>query len=435
MYEQQLPVGSIVQRYRFLDTDDYVSIALKYRDYLLERYEGLRPVEDEQVPVSVEIVGAIDKIMQRGGLPVSLPVALTTYEQAGDIIADLSGNGFENLFVKLSGWMNGGVKQRILTSVWPVSQLGTTEELKALIGQTRAKDIPLFLSGITQYALDSGQFNGFFDLRDSARFTTRELIKLWQYSTIWYGQDQSLQMYYLLQPEIAQAMLGNLASAAQRYGASGIAPEDTGQLLSADYNPKNLVTREENMELQRESLAAVKEAGLDVMINNGNVYALEYADFVTNMELGGSNYAIFDQSIPFLQIAMHGYVRYAGQPLNLADDWRQELLLSAERGAGLSFVFMYQEPTILHDTNYSGYFGAHYDAWAAQAEEIYSEYNAAMRGIVGQTIVGHAFLADQVTETVYENGTKVYVNYSTQAYTGGGITVPARSYVVREGDQ
>ena len=333
MYEPQLPGGSIVQRYRFVETDDYVVLAHAYRDYLLDRYPGLRPVEDENVPVAVEIVGAIDKVLQRGGLPVSLPVALTTYEQAGEIIADLTDSGFHNLFVKLSGWANGGVKQRILTSLWPVSQLGTAEELEALVEQATAMGVPVFLNGITQYALDSGFFNGFFTLRDAARYTTRELVKLWQYSTVWYGPIEWLDFYYLLQPRIAQTMLQNLVSAAKRYGAPGVAFADTGGILSGDYNPKKLTTREESMNMQRESLADVKSDGLRAMIRKGNLYALEYADIVTDMELGGSNYAIFDQSIPFWEIALHGYVRYAGQPLNLADDWQQELLLSAERGA------------------------------------------------------------------------------------------------------
>lgn len=435
MYEPQLPSGSIVQRYRFVETDDYVELALAYRDYLLARYPGLQPVADGQVPVAVEIVGAIDKVLQRGGLPVSLPVALTTYEQAGEIIADLSAGGFENLFVRLSGWANGGVKQRILTSVWPVSQLGTADELKAMVAEAAAKGVPVFLNGITQYALDSGFANGFFTLRDAARYTTRELVKLWEYSTVWYGQNEELEPYYLLQPRIAQTMIENLASAAQRYSAAGIALEDSGAILSGDYNPKKLVTREESMNMQRSALAAVKAGGQRVMIGRGNLYALEYADFVTDMELGGSNYAIFDKSIPFWQIALHGYVRYAGQPLNLADDWQQELLLSAERGAGLSFVFMHEEPVILHDTNYSGYFGANYAAWAGQAEEIYREYNAAMRSTVGQTITGHRYLTDEVTLTSYGNGTLVYVNFSSRVYNGDGVTVPVRSYLVLGGEQ
>ena len=96
---------------------------------------------------------------------------------------------------------------------------------------------------------------------------------------------------------------------------------------------------------------------------------------------------------------------------------------------------MHQEPVILHDTNYSGYFGAYYADWAGMAEEIYAAYNGAMAATVGQTITGHRSLSDEVTVTSYQNGTQVYVNFGPQVYNGDGLTVPARSYLVWGGDR
>lgn len=81
--------------------------------------------EDTDVPVAVEILGAVDKVEQICGIPVSRPLALTTYEEAEEMITDLKKSGIEDLSVKLSGWANGGINQKILKKVKLVGRLGS----------------------------------------------------------------------------------------------------------------------------------------------------------------------------------------------------------------------------------------------------------------------------------------------------------------------
>jgi hypothetical protein len=45
-------------------------------------------------------------------------------------------------------------------------------------------------------------------------------------------------------------------------------------------------------------------------------------------------------------------------------------------------------------------------------------------------MTGHENLNQFVSVTVYEDGTRVYVNYGYSDYTGNGVTVPARDYLV-----
>ena len=59
-----------------------------------------------------------------------------------------------------------------------------------------------------------------------------------------------------------------------------------------------------------------------------------------------------------------------------------------------------------------------------------SRYQTEMAGLNQQRIIGHERLAKDVTVTVYEDGTRVYVNYGTAAHDADGIEVPARDYVV-----
>ncbi|HPY42999.1 MAG TPA: DUF5696 domain-containing protein [Clostridia bacterium] len=433
MYEQSLPQGKITQRYRFLATSDVASLAQAYRGYLQERYPGLTPKSQTGLPLCVEIIGAIDKVQQKGGLPVSSPIRLTGYQDAAAIVSDLSTLGDTRLFVRLNGWMNGGVLQTLLRNDKLVSQLGTQEDFDNMVTAISDTGARLYLHGITSFAMDSGLKEGFLPLRDAARFTTREHVKLYQYSNIWYGELDLDDAYFLLKPETAADMLTNLARAARKRGASGISLEDIGSLLSADYNPRHTVTRDEVAALQMDVLRSQAD-GLGVMMRGGNLYALEHADLVTDTDLAGIGYFIVDEQVPFLQMALHGLVEYTGYPLNLAGDWEQELLLSAQRGAGLSFVFMQEEPLVLHDTLYSNYYGASYKLWSQRARQIASRYARELGGLFNQAIIGFEYLDDLITATTYADGTRVLVNFSQQERQAAGHTVPARDYLVVQGE-
>lgn len=434
MYEQALPKGSITQRYRFLPTDDYVTLAKAYRSYLTERYPGFTPLFEQGLPLSVEIIGAIDKVQQRGGLPVSLPIRLTSYQEAADIVKDITKDTNSRLHVRLSGWMNGGIQQTILKKDKLISQLGTAADFERMVQDVKATGAKLYLNGITAFALDSGLTDGFLPLRDAARFTTREAVRLYKYSNVWYGtREEEDQPYFLLNPEVALGMMNNLSNAAKRLGANGVAYEDAGTLLSADYNPKQIVTRDEVAAMQATEQARVRQEGLGVMIRGGNLYALEHADLVTDTELRGVPYFVMDEAVPFFHIALHGLVEYTGKPINLSGDWEQEILTSAQRGAGLSFVFMAEESLVLHDTTYSEYYGASYNLWKEEAKEIISRYERALGHTFHLAITGYECLDKELTVTTFEDGTRVAVNMGTVDQMVDGQLVLARSYYVLEG--
>ena len=433
VYEKQIPNENLTQRYHFIDSDDYVDMAISYRDYLLEQFPNLTKREDTSTPVAVDIIGAIDKVQQKMGLPVSLPVPLTTYKEAKSMIEQLKSDGFDNLSVKYTGWMNGGVNQTLLKDVDLISELGSKKEFNHLIAYSNENNIPLYLDGVVQMAYDSDAFDGFLAFRDAARFTSQEEAELYHYDPVYYGEQKWIDTFFVLTPTLTKLMTQNLADVAKEYNAYGVSFRDTGDVLSADYNKRKLVTREESKKLQTESLKSIKDSGLGIMINSGNSYVAGYADFITNMDLSGAEYSIIDETIPFYQVALHGYVNYSGEAINLSGDYEKAILESAEAGASLQFVFMKEEATKLQNTLYSKYFGADFSAWETQAVEIYQEYNEKLGHIFNQTITDHYKVSDSVTATVYEDGSIVYVNYGLKDYSTDGLVIPTRSYIVEGG--
>ncbi|MCI5953797.1 MAG: DUF5696 domain-containing protein [Lachnospiraceae bacterium] len=428
---ETLPHETLTQRYRFVNSNSYVDMAKAYQGYLQDKYgQDFDMNDDESVPVSLEIVGAVDKVKQVLGVPVSRPLKLTGYSEAEDMIRQLTEEGMDNISVKYTGWCNGGVNQKIMRKAKLVSDLGSKKDLKNLGTAAQELGVDLYLEGVTHYEYDSNIFDGFFSFTDAARFLSKERAELFIYSAVTYAAREGTDSYYLLRADLIDENMDVLAEAVEKYNAN-VAFRDTGMDLSSDYNLKKTVSRNAAMVSQAEKLRQIADSGKKIMINMGNDYAVAYADMVTNMDLAGSGYTILDEKVPFYQLAVHGFVNYVGSPLNTCGNEEQELLESAEYGAGLSFSLMRETSFALQKTLYTEYYASDFAAWHDRMMDIYNRYNSEMGHVFNQEMVAHEKLSADLSCTTYKDGTRVYVNYSfTDVVTPDGVEIPARDYKV-----
>lgn len=428
---ETLPDETLTQRYRFVHSNDYVDMAKTYQGYLKDKYGTyLTERNDASTPVALEIVGAVDKVRQIVGVPVSRPLKLTKYSEAEDMIRQLTSEGMSNLSVKYTGWCNGGVNQKLLSKAKTIRALGSKSDLQSLGTAAQELGVDLYLEGVTHYEFDSGLLDGFFSFTDAAKFLSKERAELFVYSDITYAAREGIDSYYLLHPNLIEKNAQVLTEATSQYGAN-VAFRDMGKDLSSDYYLKNTVSRQQAMTSHAQILKDINDGGKKVMINMGNDYALPYTDIVTNMDLSGSGYTIIDEEIPFYQLAVHGFVNYVGAPLNNCGNEEKQLLESAEYGAGLSFSLMRETAFALQKTLYTEYYASDFAACHDRMMAIYNRYNSELGHVFNQQMTGHEKLSDKLSCTVYEDGTKVYVNYDfTDAETPDGILVPARDYLV-----
>lgn len=429
-YLWELPDETITQRYSFVDTGEYTDMAKDYGRYLSDKYGSYLSMGTEaSVPSAIEIVGAIDKVKQIMGVPVSRPLKLTSYNEAAEIVSDLNSSGIKNMSVQLSGWMNGGVNQKLLKKVRTISSLGSRNDLKNFISSSENLGAQVYLNGITMYAFDSNIFNGFFSYRDAARFISKERAELYQYSHVTYAAREFADSYWLLHTDLAQKMADNIESYAVASGA-GVSFEDVGKDLAADYYRKKFTSRQASLRRQEANLKELDDNGTPVMINMGNDFAAPYADIVVNTDLRGSEYTILDECVPFWQLAVHGRIDYTGESLNICGDPETEFLESVAYGAGLHFTFMKASSFVTQKTLYSEYYGANYDSWRDRAVEMYTRYNNELGSVFAQEMTGYDNLTDRVSVTEYADGTKVYVNRGYDAYMSDDGEVAARDYLV-----
>lgn len=435
MFQKKLPDEMISQRYILLNDNTYPKMAVAYREYLLSRYDSLVKQTESKVPVAVEIIGAIDRTKHVLGVPVKRPYALTTYKQTRDITEQLLSYGIDDLRIKYNGWFNDGISHDAPNKVKLISELGSKKDFKNMVKFMDDNDVKLYLQATFQFVYNNSTFDDFLAIRDAAKLVNRELVELYPYHPVWFGEYKDMDMFYLAKPEYYLKNFDSYAKGIAKLGVKNIAFGDIGKTLSADYDDKKEVSREAALKLQQEKMAELKAQGYGMMIESGNLYAVPYADMIVDVNLATKGYNIIDEEIPFYEIALHGLVPYAGEAINLARDYNTNILRSAETGAGLYFIFMEADSFALQDSNYTKYFSSEFSRWTETTKELYTKAKNDFGHLYNQFIIDHKKIDKGVTLTEYEDGTKVIVNYQEKPYTYNQTVIPAKNYVVEGGGQ
>ncbi len=435
LYEKKLPAGEQVSiRYKTLESGSYVDMAKCYREYLLAKYPSLAEGVSGDVPTAVELIGAITKKQQVLGFPKELPFALSTYEEMAEIIKDLNASGMTNLDVILSGWFNEGVDHEVADGIKLISKLGSKKEFLNMMKAVSTGNTVYAKADFT-FVYNNSTFDSFVVRSDAAKYLNREPIEMQEISNIWYGTLEDTDYVYMAKPSVILENLASFRKDMSKYNLTNVAFASMGNVLGADYNRKNPVSRQEVMKQQMEQLSSIVADGGKNIVYVGNEYAIPYADIVVDMPLNSADPSIIDEVVPFFAIVLHGYVDYTGDAINLTGDYVTNVLNSAETGAGLYFIFMDADTDELQETDYTGYFGANYSAWKDDAVELYNRFKTDFGSLYGQTIEDHEIVDTNVTMTTYADGTVVYVNYRTAEYTTeDGVVIPAQDWVVVAGE-
>ncbi|MDR0442510.1 MAG: DUF5696 domain-containing protein [Treponema sp.] len=437
LYERSLPSGeSITLRYTPCSSDGYVGMAKEYRSWLLDRYPSLRDGKVDDVPIAVEIPGAVNKTQHRLGIPFDLPLKLTSYKEARDMISDFGDFGWKNVQIKLNGWFNRSVDHSVPTKIKLINILGSRGNFKDLVKEAEKNGYNVFPEVDFIYLKDTKPFDGFNIYRDAARYANRKRIEKYPFSFVWFGERMRWgKLSYVSRPAYMSSLIDGFKKKSAPLGLHNIAFRSLGSTLSGDYNERRHVSREQSMKMRQKILAGLSDSGTGIIINTGYAYAVPWVDFITDMNLADQSFGITDEAVPFYQIVLHGLVPYTGRAINLAEDYTKNLLKTIECGAGLYFSFMKEESALLQETKFRQFYANEYDKWVGDADALYRKFSSDFGGLYSQAIVDHVILSAGVTMTKYEDGTRVIVNASDNFWRYNDTYIAADNYIVlRQGD-
>ena len=426
-FEKEPYRGDIELKYTMLDAgrEDYFGMAAVYRDGLVEK-GVLAQKSTGDYPLMLDLIGAVPSEKVVAGMNVSALEPMTEYAEVSSIASKLDVSG---LWLRLEGWMDNGLEQERFDGIDAERTLGGKSALTELIAACRENGWKLLPEVYIQTAFTQKGLN---TSKECIRDLCRDIAVRYRYDyTSRYRRYDGYAVYQLNAETMTDAA-SVLGSESGQYGFDFVAVPDAGSELYSDFTVKAPMDRVLMQQAQTESLSALsKETGL--ALSNPNAYALGAADLIYEMPCSDSAFRLTDESVPFYQAVIRGYIDYVSEPLNYASDHRRALLCAVEYGAGLQYTLSGKTTALLKDTSYQYLNKGFADDWLETIADDYAKASAVLSAVSGQAIVAHDMPLGGLYMTRYADGTEVYVNYNDSQIEMGPVTVGPLDFTVVNG--
>lgn len=406
----------IQMRYIFVNGEDadYAGLAKKYREYLLGNGE-LEQREDD-FKIRLDFLGG----ERENWLFFKKKVTMTTTDDIRKIYEELEGEGVENILSLYKGWQKGGLYSLPVTKYKADSSIGGTRDLTKLIQESAEKGIDLYLY---QDGLKANPSTG------NTTFNVIKKIDKRLYEEDTY-QDVYETMNYLT-PSKSASGLKSLLKSYQKAGVNNMALGGISNTLFTYTYSGNTYTREDTRQVYEDTLKALDDTGASVVLDKPFAAYWQYTDAIIDMPVSDSDYIFTDQSIPFLSMVLKDIVPMYSDYTNFEANKKEFFLKLVETGIYPSFYLTMEDSSSLLYTNSSDIFSSKYSVYKEEVMEYYAELKKVNEQIKGSAVTDHEMLENGLTVVTYENGIKVYINYSDKDVAQDGVTVKAMSYEIR----
>ena len=394
---------------------NYDGMAVFYRGLLEE--SGALPGSvdaDSPLPLRLEILGAG---LRDEFLGMSVRV-FTKAEDAQEMVRRLSADGITNLSVVFQGYTKNDEAGNPL-----LGKLGGRQDFAALSEQVASQG-GRFYWHIDPVSANVDQIN---QRSEAANTLSNLVIRIVRQNGTLLYPDTYFYRYTEAENRVEKAMNRGYYADSPVFAVDGLSYR-----LYGDFTTGKEVTRAENL-ANFLSLVETLAAGKSIPLYQPNQYLWKYASEFYNVPLASSQYLFETDTVPFLQIVLSGSMELFGTPLNTGTYSSERLLRMVEYGISPSFTVTECPSEDLYKTTQEDYFSTNFDDWESFIREAYATVEEALQPVRGQAMVSHRALSDGFIQVTYENGVKVYVNYTGESMTDGGVTVEPFGYRVVAG--
>lgn len=384
------------------ETDDskfypasYMGMVNACRDYL-EAQGTIKRIASDQlksdIPLVLETLGTIETEDQILSVPVTVKKPLTSFEDVKLMYDQLKEAGISNIKFKLTGYANGGLYSTVPYNLKWEKKVGGNKGFEDLMKYAEENGFGVFPEFEFTYLNDTSMFDGFSYKKHAAKTMDNRYPRTYYY-------DPAFQMTRrwgpnLISTSVFEYFYSHFAPKLLKYAPTGISSGTLGSDLNSDFDKKDPYNREDSKSLVVDLLAQMQNDFGEVMLNGGNLYSVQYADYILATPLDSSQYLKTSEAIPFMGMVLHGYVQFAGEALNMAGDIDYEMLKAIENGAMPYFLLAYENTDILKkDTEYKKMYSVNFKIWAESGlVEKYKTLNEALKDVQDKIIVNHEFI-------------------------------------------
>lgn len=439
--KQEANLEPLVIGYYALNGDDanYTGMAKKYRSYLTKK-EGMEKSQDNSL-LTVKLIGSYVEDDLFLGIPTDKNVSLTSYEEAEKILSELKSISGGSLVADMYGYGEGGINGYTVNGGEKLTGVcGNKKSLNNFVEFTNKESIKTFFNFNPVIFAESA--GGYSINKDSAvsAIGIAASIKQFLYSNgTEYDKANGGIVNVMVSRSLLEKSVSEAVAVADKYGISGVAFDTLGNYCYSDYN-KDGDNMERYYPLKTKMGSQVSsiinkigdESSKTVLIDSGYAYAAASADIVTGVPTTSELRLAFDRDVPLYQIVFQGTKSLSVSPINMAVNHRTQFLKAIESGSGLSYTLIANYDNELRKQYMRGLNTSVYSDNKAEIESYVEESKDFLNKVAGSTIKYHTYLTDDVTNTVFENGVSVVVNFGEKDYNSEATgLVKAMGFVVK----
>ena len=437
----------------------YSGMASYYRNYL--KNDGTLSdltLATNDLPLYVEVLGSMTIIDKFLTFPIEKAISLTTFEEISVMYKELSDSkkhiesliakyeadldaemaksekerdditilnaekmisvyeelltkiqNITNVNFKLTGFANGGMYFTYPTKVRWERVCGGRSGFKKLISEAagvsaqNGYNFSIYPEFDFMYINNTAAFDGISYKKTSAKMVDNRYASKQSYDSV-RGEYEVL-FAMLISSDVLDDLYTKFQKKYSKYDIKNISVSTLGSDLNSNFDEDNSINRDQS----RENVMALldrmtKTDGYDLMIDQGNIYAVKYASHILNVATDSSHSRYTSYTVPFVGMILHGSVNYSAKPLNYAGAVDYEILRSIESGAAPYYILCYANSSYAkEDEELNKYYGIDYNNWYNDILANYATLNGAIGSLQDYYIVDHETL---IVERVLDENEK-----------------------------
>lgn len=448
--------GSYVTRYVMLTDEEvgkevygenafyksgYVGMAAYYRDYLKKNgVLSALEVASTDLPLYIEVLGAMDIIDRFLTFPVTKSIPLTTfddvakmyeelskceeyiakkaneylelaakqkdeaqkyyYEQLAKQYSELDGvvDSIKNINFKLTGFANGGVKSTYPVKLRWEKAVGGKSGYKSLINAAAAASkeegysFAIYPEFDFMYINYTSMFDGISKKGNASKMVDNRYASKQVYNSVLQEYESFFKL--VISADSLDSLFGKFNKKFSKYSNTNISVSTLGSDLNSNFDSDNPFNRDESMAAVQSLLDKMANQNeYSIMVDKGNAYTLEYVDHILNASIDSSHLRYSSYTVPFVGMVLHSYVNYTGAPINYSGSPQYDLLRSIESGASLYYILCFGNTSHMKDDkDLNKYYGVDYQNWYGDILVNYKALNDQIGGLQSYEIVDHKTL-------------------------------------------
>lgn len=323
-----------------------IDMANCYRNMLIQTKQLEKIVTDSNL--YLDFTGYITEESSFMGVSYDKKIVLSTIKGIKKSVKRLIDDGIKNIYVRITGFSDGGKYHGLVNDFSLDSDIGSIEEAEELADILEKNGGALFFEDDFYEVYQESLFDGFSSTSDAIRAMDKTIVDVSSNDIVTGDTDNRVHIRYIISPKNYRSLSEQFVTSLKKKTDANniyVSIGNAGKRLVSDFYEGDQYDRVQSRNATLDAIEKVSIQG-SFMTGVGNEYVLGRANHILNMPLSDSGYAAESYHIPFYQMVVQGYCNYSGEAMNITGNIQKNNIWTLLSGANPYYSCVTEEKSL-----------------------------------------------------------------------------------------